>query len=136
MRKLFKGGNYSRAETIWGNTVCTLKVECSFRNNLNQQIFTLSRNFADMYLCPILTTYSKKMNSAKYCENMNESSIYVHCPNLHLLRSRKNYWLERIGNRMSYFRKCWFLETCSINETKSGIDCQWFCVYGAGENCM
>ena len=22
MRKLFKGGNYSRAETIWGNTVC------------------------------------------------------------------------------------------------------------------
>ena len=27
---------------------------------------------------------------------------------------------------MSYFLKCWFLETCSINETKSGIDCQWF----------
>ena len=27
---------------------------------------------------------------------------------------------------MSYFLKCWFLETCSINETKSGIDCEWF----------
>ena len=23
--KLFKGGNYSRAETIWGNTVVTIK---------------------------------------------------------------------------------------------------------------
>ena len=28
VRKLFKGGNYSRAETIWGNTVCDI-----LRNN-------------------------------------------------------------------------------------------------------
>ena len=31
LRKLFKGGNYSRKETIWGNTVCFYGRKCSFR---------------------------------------------------------------------------------------------------------
>ena len=74
------------------------------------------------------------MKSAKYCENMNESSIYVHCANLHLPRTVQKTLTQKNWKPYVLFRKCWFLETCSINETKSGIDCQWFCVYGAGEN--
>ena len=42
MRKLFKGGNYSKAETIWGNTVfgnsnvnpCDSQLKCDFKSAL------------------------------------------------------------------------------------------------------
>ena len=35
MRKLFKGGNYSREENIWGNTVC-VKDEKAFAHFLRK----------------------------------------------------------------------------------------------------
>ena len=50
MRKLFKGGKYSRAETIWGNTVC-FKYPTVWCYLLANMVYLLHISFKPLNFC-------------------------------------------------------------------------------------
>ena len=68
MRKLFKGGNYSRAETIWGNTVCWL-----FTVYLGTPNFQLFHNINKK----VLKITSKNQTSLHYIWQIYNGCIFL-----------------------------------------------------------
>ena len=63
VRKLFKGGNYSRAETIWGNTVCTFS---DYGSSFYRQGYLCIKSYVEFFfsLCNLMIIV---LGTAQWC---------------------------------------------------------------------
>ena len=125
MRKLFKGGNYSRADTIWGNTVAFAEnafLLTHLKNRHRSTVFKALKPHFSCGACPAKFFKNSFLVKHSECHGFNPSmqklrQWYTYITDFDLiLKEWKQNPIKFICNQIHYLGSVNF---CSVSKTTS-----------------